>query len=280
MINFPSPHELKELKAFRELFCLTIYAPLIDPNTSTNPNRIEVKNLLREAETALLSAGVKPRQVKKTLRPAKLLLEDHEFWPIHHESLVLFMHPRLFRFYHIPDRTTPYMLTVETGFNLGPLLHAMQNNQLYYLLALGHKNVRLYEGNHYSLKPVQLKNFPADMKETLGIDEYPKSRETHTIGPASRGKGSEAYHEQYNVSQTDKAMLLEFYRQVDHRLHNFLTFHKKPLVLAGVSYLLPIYRKVNTYPDLVNSAITGNQDYPNLQSLKDKAWHMVEGRTP
>lgn len=277
MINFPNPQELNELKTFSEPFCLTVYAPIIDPSAATNPNRIEVKNMLREAETALLSAGVKPRQVKKTLRPARLLLEDHEFWSIHHESLVLFMHPQLFRFYHIPDHTTPYMLTVETGFNLEPLLQAMQNNQQYYILALGHKNVRLYEGDHYSIKPVQLKNFPSDMKGTLGIDEYPKFRETHTIGPASKGKGSEAYHKQYNVSQTDKAMLLEFFRRIDQRLHNFLTYRKKPLVLAGVNYLLPIYRKVNTYPDLVSGAITGNQDYPNLQSLKDKAWQMVEG---
>jgi hypothetical protein len=169
------------------------------------------------------------------------------------------------------------MLTVETGFNLEPLLEVMQNSQQYYILALGHKNVRLYEGDHYDLKPVNLKNFPADMKETLGIDEYPQSRETHTIAPASSGKGSEAYHEQYNVSQTDKAMLLEFFRRIDHRLHNFLLYHQKPLVLAGVNYLLPIYHKVNTYPGLLSESITGNQDYPDLPMLREKACNLVRG---
>lgn len=253
MIDFPSQQELDELKAFHEPFCLTVYAPLIDPNAAANPNRIEVKNLLRESETALLAAGVKPRDVKKTLQPARALLEGHEFWPVHHESLALFMHPKLFRYYHIPDHSTPYLLTIETGFNLKPLLRVMKNNQRYYVLALGHKNVRLYEGDRYGLKPVRIKNFPADMKETLGIDEYPESRETHTIAPASTGKGSEAYHEQYNVSQTDKDMLLKFFRRIDRHLHSFLFYHEKPLILAGVHYLLPIYRKVNTYPGLLGA---------------------------
>lgn len=275
MINFPNQQELTELREFNEPFCLTIYSPFINPNTATNPNRIEMKNLLREAETALQSAGVKPRDIKKTLRPAKLLLEGHEFWPIHHQSLALFMHPKLFRYYHIPDHDIPYLLTVESGFNLAPLLRAMQNNQQFYILALGHKNVRLFEGDHFSLKPVKLKDFPTDMKDLLGIDEYPKSRETHTIAPARAGKGSEAYHEQYNVSQTDKDMLLEFFRRIDHRLHNFLIHHQKPLIIAGVEYLLPMYRKVNTYPGLLKGAILGNQDYVDLVALRDKAWRLA-----
>lgn len=276
MINFPSQKELQELRAFNQPFCLTIYAPFIDPNTPANPNRIELKNLLREGKTALVSAGVAPGDVKKTLRLARQLMEDHEFWPIHHEGLVLFMHPKLFRYYHIPDHTTPHMLTVETGFNVEPLLKAMEDNKRYFVLALGHKNVRLYEGDHYQLKPVLFKNFPADMKQTLNIDEYPKWRETHGIAPSYMGKGSEAVHGQYNVSQTDKDMLLEFFRRIDHRLHNFLFRQSKPLIIAGVNYLLPIYRKANTYPGLLGDAIIGNQERTDLKTIRDKTWRLVE----
>ena len=273
MINFPTLDELKELEAFQGPYGLTIYAPPIDPNATTDPNRIEVKNLLRDAETALLSAGMNPRNVEKTLRPARQLLESHEFWRIHHESLVMFMHPKLFRYYHIPNHDTPTLLTVENSFNLKPLLEVMKDNQQYYVLTLGHKNVRLYEGDHYDIKSIELKHFPANMKETLRIDEYPESRETHSIAPA--GKGSEAYHEQYNVTQTDKTMLLEFFHRIDHYLHSFLFSNQKPLVIAGVNYLLPIYRKANTYPGLVNESIPGNQDDPDLQLLKEKAWSLV-----
>ncbi len=275
MIKFPSLQELKELQSFKEPFCLTVYVPLLDANVTTNPNRIELKNLLREAEKALLSAGVKPLDIKKTLKPARSLVADHKFWPIRRESLVLFLHPKLFRFYHIPDHATPYQLTVETGFNVEPLLHVMKDNQQYYVLALGHKNVQLFKGDHYSIKRIRLKNFPSDMKKVLNIDEYPNWFEKHKIAPSYMGKGSEAFHGQYNVSQTDKDMLLKFFRRIDRRLHKFLTQRHKPLVIAGVNYLLPIYRKVNTYPELLSGTITGNQDNVDLQTLKDKAWSIV-----
>lgn len=275
MINFPNQQELEELRAFDEPYCVTIYAPFIDPNAATNPNRIELKNLLREAEAALQSAGVQPKDIKKTLRPARALLEGDEFWPVHRESLVLFMHPKLFRYYHIPDHGTPYLLTVEEGFNLEPLLKIMKNNKNYFVLALSHKNVQLYEGDHYHLQPVHLKNFPSDMKKALRIDEYPKWRETHRIAPSYMGKGSEASHGQYNVSQTDKDMLKEFFGRIDHSLHHYLSSQDKPLILAGVEYLLPIYRQANTFPQLLKDDIKGNLEHSRLESIQERAWSLV-----
>jgi hypothetical protein len=208
------------------------------------------------------------------------MLEDHEFWPIHHESLVLFIHPKLFRYYHIPDHTLPYLLTVEKGFNLAPLLKIMTENKDYFVLALGHKNVRLYRGDHYQLKPVLLKNFPTDMKKALNIDEYPKWRETHEIAPSYIGKGSEASHGQYNVSQTNKVMLLEFFRRIDKRLHTLLQNKQAPLVLAGVDYLIPIYRQANTSRYLLPTSIKGNVEHANLDSIQQRAWSLVGRMMP
>lgn len=275
MTNLPSKQELKELKAFKLPFCLSIYAPFINPNAATNPNRIELKNLLREAQTALLADGVDLKDVKKTLRPAKELLKNDEFWPIHHEGLALFMHPKLFRYYHVPGESIPYLLTVEKGFNLAPLEEILRNNKPYYVLALGHKNVQLYEGDRFGLRLLQLKDFPSNMKESLGIDEYPQMRETHTIAPAVTGKGSEGYHSQYNVSQTDKAMLLEFFRRIDKRLHTFFKNKQTPLVLAGVEYLVPIYRRVNTYKYLATGSIKGNIEHSKLADTQKRAWSLI-----
>jgi hypothetical protein len=277
MINFPSAQELEELVNFRESNCVTIYAPYIEANTTANPNRIQLKNLLKEAEAALTEAGLSKADIASTLQPGWDLQQDSEFWPIHREGMVLFMHSKLFHYYHVSDASLEKQLTVQAGFHLQPLLDIMQHNQPYYVLALGHKNVRLYEGDHYQLKPVQLKNFPSDLLSTLNIDEFPNSRETHSIAPASSGKGSEGFHQQYNVAETDKQMLLEYFRRIDRYLHAFLNQHGRPLIIAGVNSLLPIYRKVNTYPGLLKDGITGNQEYTDTYSLKQKAWNVVSG---
>ena len=280
MINFPNQEEIKVLQAFNEAGCVTIYAPFIEPNAATNPNRTELKNLLREAETALKSAGVKPAGIKRTLRPGRTLLENHEFWPIRHESLALFMHPKLFRYYHIPNHGIPYKMTVEKGFDLESLIKAMQENKSYFVLLLNHNNVQLYKGDYYQLRPVRLKDFPANMKLALHIDEYPKWRELHTIAPAGSGKGSEAYHGQYNVSQTDKVMLLQFFQRVDKRLRALLRRNQLPLILAGVDHLLPIYRQANTSEYLLADSLKGNFEHANLDFVRESARTLIdrEGR--
>lgn len=275
MINFPTGQELEELTTFHESFCLSMYVPYIEPNTPDNPSRIEVKNLLREAEVALLSSGASSDATRKTLQPIQKQMEQSELRPTRNESLVFFSHPHFFRYYHLPNFETPYSLTVETGFNIGVFMEVLQMNKPYFVLALSHKNVRLYEGDRDHIHEIELKNFPHDMLETLRIDEFPKSAETHSIASARTGKGSEAVHEQYNVRQVDKTMLKEFFRLVDREIHSYLEKHSYPLILAGVTYELAMYRSINTYPNLVPDAIVGNHDDTLLQDIREKAWNIV-----
>lgn len=281
MVNFPTQAELSELANFRGSRSLTLYVPFIDPNSATNPNRIVLKNLLAEAEQALIADGLSLKDTIKTLRPAHDLLDTDEFWPPRHESLAFFAHKKLFHYFHVPTGSVPELLHVGKGFELEPLERAMQDNKQYYVLALSHKHVRLYEGDHYQLKPVKLDNFPSDMKTALNIDEYPHSRQTHTISPSSKGRansserGAEGHHDHAEVTNTDKDMLLEFFRHIDKYLHKTLNKKRLPLVIGGVNYLLPIYRKANTYPGLFPSAITGNLDRSDLPTIRTKAWSLI-----
>ena len=273
-MNLPNDKDISSLEADRASFCLSIYAPMIAPNGATNPNKIELKNLLKQARIALLSSGQDILMVNKTLKPARLLLEDGEFWPIHHNDLALFMNYQTFKYFHLPDNSVPYLITVDKHFNLGPLLNVVNDNREYFLLTLGHKNIKLFRGDHYGLKPLAIKNFPTELESALRIDEHPKWRETHAVAPS--GKGSEAIHGQYNVSQTDKMMLVSFFRQIDRRLHRLLMSSRIPLVIAGVGYLLPIYQRVNTYSGLVRSGISGNFQRADLNTLRSKAWSLIK----
>lgn len=276
MYSFPSQKELKLLEQFKEPHCVTVYLPYSKPvTTGTNPNYISLKNLIREAEDALKSFGINERLIKKVLRPARELLDSPALDQRRNEGVVMFLHETFSRIFTLPDGNLEPLITVEYGFNLDQLFKVMEDNRKYYLLALAHDNVRLFEGDHYSIAPVQLRNFPSNMKEALHIDEYPKWRETHEIAPSYTGKGSEAVHGQYNVSQVDKDELLEFFRLIDERLHKFLHNKHVPLVLAGVDYLMPIYKKVNSYRYLTPKSIHGNTDHARLTDLQRAAWAIV-----
>lgn len=276
MINIPNTKDLQELKTFIQPYCVSIYAPLVDPESTTNFNQIELKNLVKQAEVALLESKISDHDLKKTMLPAKKMIYNNRFWSRRHEGLAIYLHSNFFRYYHIPGDQTPYLLTVENGFNLDPLMNILANNQSYLVLALEHNKVQLYEGDRFHFHPVQLKNFPSNMYQALGYSENPKWHETHTIAPSITGKGSEAFHGQYNISQIDKNMLEEFFRTIDRRLHRYLLSSHKPLILAGVSYLIPIYRKVNTYTHLWSLSIKGNvkNEAPNI--IHHKAWALIQ----
>lgn len=281
MINFPDERELEALTAFNEQLCLSVYLPLLDPNTTANSSRIEFKNMLKDAKLALLAAGATKQEIDKTLEPARQLLTSHDLWPPQHQNLALFMHPKMFRYYHIPSRAKTYIMTVEKGFNLKPLRKILKSNITYFVLALSHKNVRFYQGDHFHLELIKLKNFPADMKQALNIDEYPNWLETHSIG-LGRGneKTSDGFHGQYNVHQTDKDMLLKFFRLIDVALHRFLLTKHRPLIIIGVEYLLPIYRQANSYPLLVKGGLTGNFEKTDLDTIHHQTWEYLENSLP
>ncbi|HTH72531.1 MAG TPA: hypothetical protein VL737_04195 [Candidatus Pristimantibacillus sp.] len=275
MIQLPTDEELERLEEFNKPFCLTMYVPHIE-QAAANSDRIELKNLLAKAETSLADDRVNPSMVKKMLRPARELLSSRQLWPLRPEGLALFVHSELFQHYYLPSGTLPYLLSIGKGFNLEPFLEVIQDNRAYLVLALSHNNVELFEGDHFKLKRLQLKNFPSNMEEALKIDEYPKWQETHNVAPASFGKGSEAFHGQYNVRQTDKKMLLQFFKLVDRSLRRILQRKNMPLILAGVGYLQPIYRQANTWPQLVEGGIEGNVEHQSPDILRDHAWLVLK----
>ena len=49
-----------------------------------------------------------------------------------------------------------------------------------------------------------------------------------------------------------------------------------PLVLAGVDYLLPLYRDVSTYPHLAEEAVTGNPDSLTGTTLHERALEVAD----
>ncbi|HKX73479.1 MAG TPA: hypothetical protein VJM32_05670 [Candidatus Saccharimonadales bacterium] len=272
MIAFPANGELKKLKSFKKSFCVSIYLPLTE---NVHANRIAVKNALRDAENALVKAGASPRVIRKTLARANVLTKNQKLPPMRGEGLAVFAQANFLRHYHTPAHWAPRLLRVEQGFVLGPLLDAMLDDAKYLLLTLSHNQVSLFEGSHYEIHPIHPKELPINMKEALGVDEYLNWRGMHEIAPAYMGKGSEAYHGQYNVSQTDKTMLVEFFHRLNKRLRRFLRGGHTPLIIGGVDYLLPLYRHANSYPYLLPGSIKGNLERVKLDELRERAWEIV-----
>lgn len=97
----------------------------------------------------------------------------------------------------------------------------------------------------------------------------PEDQESHgqvsfhtNSNPGSGGHGSAYFG--YGSGQGDgklmKQEIQHFFQAIDHGVHSMLPKKNLPLVLAGVGYLLPIYREVSKYPQLMAEEIIGNPD--------------------
>lgn len=279
MLQLPSNNDLDEINSHHNSHTVTIYAPHIDPDGATgssNPNRIQLKNLLAQARKLLEDSGVSAADAKKILRDGDRFLKEHEtFWPFKHESLVLFISKDMFRHFTLPPENIDLKVSIGRSFDLGQLEGVIQDNKQFFLLSLSHNNVSLFGGDHYSLKQIELEDMPTNMERALGIDEYPRSLQNRSVespkGPNRTDKQGEAFHGHYNASETDKNMLLKFFRMIDAKIKPYLQKQDAPLVLAGVEYLIPLYQKANSYPKLAKQHLRGNFEHTKLDDLRLQA---------
>lgn len=279
MANIPSRQEIEELQDFSKKSCVSIYLPLErteGANGMSNPNRIKLKNLLNEACEELVKSGASSSEAKKAIKRGQEILEQqHVFWPSYGGTVVVFIHEKMVQTYRLPAEIEQ-SLSVGQGFNTTPLEQFMKNNESYFLLTLSHNEVNLYEGDRFQLEQVELDDFPASMEETLNLDEYPKFTEAHpehSSRTAERtGMQAEGYHGHYDKANVNKTLLVDFFRRIDKKLHGLLQMKNRPLVLAGVDYLIPLYKKVNTYNELYPEHLSGNFENSQLDNLRKKAW--------
>lgn len=274
MIILPTEAELEELRKTRSEGCISIYVPFTATEMSGSPNRITLKNMFKDARKLLEARGIPSQTIEAILAGPGELLQSRSFWQLPHQALALFANKDFVRYYYLPDDGIVQKLHVGGRFELKQLTASVKADTVYYVLRLSHNGSHLYRCTRTSSEEISLKDAAGPMAQVLRIDEYSQSRELHPIAPASAGKNSEGYHQQYGSEDTDKQMLSDYFRLVDKQIKTLATNHH-PLILAGVEYLIAIYRKVSSYPDLLPRNVVGNYDNVPVSELHTKAWDVA-----
>ncbi len=257
--------------------CVSLYIPTERAGSQTRQNPIRFKNALYAARDALEGRGMQRREVEQFLAPARELLEDSDFWQQQADGLAAFVAPGLFSSYRLPLEVEQ-LSAVGEHFHIKPLLPFFSRDGRFYILALSQNAVRVLEGTHWSVRHLDVRGMPASLAEALRFDVREKHLQFHTGTGQTRGGGTGAaiFHGQGVPKDDEQDRIREYFRQIDAALHEALGGQQAPLVLAGAESMLPIYRKANSYPHLVEHAVRGNPDRLNEQELHDRAWPIVE----
>jgi len=267
--------ELKDLVGQETGACVSLYMPTHRAGIETRQAPIRFKNLLREAEEGLRTLGLRSPEAKKLLQPARRLHADAAFWWHQSDGLAVFAAANLFRHYRLPLDFAELVVVGERG-HVKPLLPLFMGDGHFFTLALSQNQVRLLEGTRHSVDEIDLEGVPGSLIEALGYKDLERQLQFHTQ-TQSLGRGGRAgvFHS-HDPADEAKSRVLQYFRQVNEGLGQVLRDEHAPLVLAGVEYLLPLYKAANTYPHLLDQGITGNPEILTPAELHGRAWEIVQ----
>ena len=263
--------DLQDLLAERPGPCVSIYMPTGHGGSEQDPVRFG--NLLDEAEDRLTAGGMRAPEAREMLASARKLLPDSEYWRHAGEGLACFVAEGLTRTYRLPMRFDE-RLTVARHFDVRPILPWLDGDGRFYVLALSQNGVRLLEGSAHGVRRIEPRHLPANMAEALRAHDTDEVLTFHARPTSGGGWG--AIFEGHGVGIDDhKDDLLSYFQKIDRALRPILADEKAPLLLATVEYLMPIYRKANSYPHLMDKGLPGNPDRMSEKELHDRAWPLV-----
>lgn len=238
-VDIPAPAELRNVVAARGDVMVSLYLPTTPHTQDIAQARINLGNLLREAESQLEAASTPKRSIWPISEQIGDLLDDDDFWAHQANSLAVFVTPESLRTFRLPTALHP-MVQVSDRFHVKPLLRSVSVQQHAFVLALAENEVRLIEV--FADLPAQEVNVPGLPKDAASA-----------MGTAT--VNSRNYSNRKGGAEGQNVLLRAFARKVDAALRPVLTGRSEPLILAATDPLFSMYRSVNSFEGLADDGI-------------------------
>lgn len=259
-VDIPSPAQLLALVEQRADACVSIYLATTPLTQDVGKDRIELKNLAREAIGQLEAANADKRRLAAISEHIDDLVDDDGFWRFQAHSLAVFATPDRLVTYRLPNALEPEV-EVADRFYVKPLLRAVAFPNAAHVLALAEGSVRLVEVSaDRPAVTVKVEGMPKDAGSAVGRSGV------NDRSPSGRIQGSEG----------QKVLLRMYARQVDAAIRGALPGSDLPLILAAAEPLAAIYRSVNTHPKLAAQTIEGSPETLSDAELADRARKVMD----
>lgn len=265
---------LRKLLDTGDRLCVSVYLPTHRGASEARQDPVRFKNLLHAAKRRLEERDIKSATIRNLIQPAEEWVHELDFWRHQADGLAVFLTEESRERLRLPRRFDEHV-SVGDHFYLNPLLPLLQGNGRFYLLAVSQHSCRLFSGNRDAIEQLDEATLPHDLRSALG---WWRERELnlHSMQKRPQSRGGDAtavYHGHFEDST--KEDLAAYFRRIDAAVHDVVRDEQAPLVFAGVDYLFPIYRDVNTYDELCDQAVTGNPDDARPEALHRQAWEIV-----
>lgn len=265
--------EIQHLNSIQKENLISIYLNThrFGKEVNENVDASNLKSQLQKAKEILKNKNKHESEIEKQLSPAYKLIEDSGFWTHQLDGLAIFISDDFFEYHQLPYKveTTTF---ISDRFLLKPLLYSFSDNKIYYILTLSLDKIRLLEATEYGIHELDLeKILPEGVNEVLSYYQFEQSLQMRSqqIGTTGNDK---IYHGQGGGKADNTPYIKEYFRKVNDELSRFFSSsNQSQMVLAGVEYLIPIYKEINSLANLADNFINGNHDHTKPGDLHEKA---------
>ncbi len=272
-----SKESFAELANFQNEYCISVYMGTT-ASSSVEANKqkdfIGFKNKLQQVTAMLREKDLDQVRIDSLLKPGYDLLRDETFWTELREGLAVFVADDYFRYIRLPASPRDEIL-INSSFYLAPLIPVMTSRDYFYVLVLSKKQAKLYRANEFGMQFMPVEGMPRGVEDVVHFEQK-DDQDLYRTDSNGAGAGA-SYHGAGTGRPDEKANLAMYFDDVDETLwKEVLNQETVPLLLAGVEYLIPIYRQVAKYKPIWDEALTGSREHEDINALYQEARMKME----
>ena len=269
---------IEELLEKQDFPAITIYLNTHKRWRKNEKSKIVLKNQLSKITVKLESLGLKKTDIDELLLPINKLSKNANFWKNASSGTAFFLSKGTTMAVQLVN-TVPSKSYVNDCFNIKYLTEDLFERKAYYILAISPKNNFLYiaENKLSTLLP-ESDLLPKNMDSAIETANDEKSGQYHSTSSVSNVNQGGILMHSPGANKDGESILIERYlRKVDKSLNGVLKEFDMPMVLVCTNTVYPLYKEINSYPNLLENYISGNPDNPReRRKLLQKAWPLVK----
>ncbi len=250
--------------------------------SETRKSPILFKNLVREINSKLEGVEDAEPLLSRIHKSCEPLIDDYDFWQHQSPGLAVFCEAGECQFVRLPFEP-PAGAYVGKRFHVKPLLRLINQDQMFFVLALSVNRCQMFWGDRQGLEPIEVDGLPSSLQDALQLDTPEQSLQFHTqTGPGNGGRAA-MFHGHGGSKDAPQAQADLYIDRVSHAIAEYLkdggvsNDNRAPLVLATVEEHLAQFIHKNSYPGLLETdCVKGSPDELTAKELHKLAWPLVE----
>lgn len=271
-----SKEKLSELADFKSEHCISLFFPTHPAGAEVNGqvDQTTFKTMVKHMASALKKENLKGDVIDRMLKPAHDLLENDTFWRSLSRGLAVFIADGFFNYLRIPVAPKEE-LVMQRSFHLSTLLPVMTNSDHFFLLVLSKKQAKLYRADAFGMVYLPVSELPDGVDDVVHFEEKDDQKLFRT-GSSGAGGGAN-YHGISSGKPDDKENIAMYFDEVDETLFKEVLHNEHaPLLLAGVEYMISIYKQVAKYKPIWDNALIGSHEHDDSNALYKMARKKME----